>query len=182
MVCLAASSKVLVGSVLLDLVDTRMQLSLHLPPGCLKLTNQIAYKELVPSRTRLVMEPWIISKICARPAAPAKEEHVKGVPLVGRGFPGQRGVFQRGFESGEVRFTSQNFPLRTLAREMDDEAYHSGNLPSREISEDVSGQSSAGKPCRNKSGVGGALAKSCSPGRAHKNNKVGSKGLAISAY
>ena len=107
---------------------------------------------------------------------------MKGVPLVfGRGFPGRRGVFQRGFGSGAVRFTSQNFPLRTLVREMDDEAYHSGNLPSREISEDVSGPSSAGKPSRNKTRVGEALAKSCPPGRAYKNNKVDSKRLAISA-
>ena len=108
---------------------------------------------------------------------------MKGVPLVfGRGFPG---LIARCFPArlwiwcGEIHFS--DFPLRTLVREMDDEAYHSGNLPSREISEDVSGPSSAGKPGRNKTRVGEALAKSCPPGRAYKNNKVDSKGLAISA-
>ena len=69
----------------------------------------------------------------------------------------------RGFESGAVRFTSRNFPLRTLAREMDDEAYHSGNLPSREISEDVSGQSSAGKPGRMNTRLGEPSPNSVAP-------------------
>ena len=96
-------------------------------------------------------------------ACGTNREHVKGVPLFGRGFPGQRGVFQRFQPVGALSWCGE-IHLSVLStayarQRMEDEAYHSGNLPSREFSEEVSSHNPAGKPGR-KMEVGGALAES----------------------
>lgn len=73
---------------------------------------------------------------------------------------GRRGVFQRFQPVGTLSWCGE-IHLSVLStayarQRMEDEAYHSGNLPSREFSEEVS---SHGKPGR-KMEVGGALAES----------------------
>ena len=84
---------------------------------------------------------------------------MKGVPLfVGRGFPGRARCFPAcGALSwcGEIHLSILSTAYDR--QRMEDEAYHSGNLPSREFSVEVSNQNPAGKPSR-KMEVGGALA------------------------
>lgn len=81
--------------------------------------------------------------------AHAHVNHVKGVP------PSLTGDSQDAFSGFEASGALQQRPLWVqLAREMEDEAYHSGNLPSGNVSGEIAGQSPAGESL-NLEGLGG---------------------------